>query len=461
MEFAFDLSYFADFLEYPFIFLDLVGFIFLKTWWLFVLAIIFYLTYFFWMNHVWNKYLSSIEYVLLEISIPPLAIERGPKITEQIFASLRGIMGEANFIDKYFKGKIQDSFSFEILGTGSAIHFLIRTPARYRDVVEAAVYAQYPEAVIQEVEDYTVSVPDEFPDEEWDLWGTELKLTKSDIYPIRTYKYFIDDYTKEFVDPMAAIVEFLGKLLPGEQIWFQFIITPIRGDWRERGIKEVKKLIGEAVPKKETIGEKIVFTPLRTIDKQIVDAFFSLAPSEKKSEKDLVNKMQYLSPGEEIAVEAIEKKIAKIGYLVKSRFIYLGKKEVFSKAKGVVGGMGVINQFTDQMLNGLRPNSGTMTSTPLFFGKRRLAKKQTKILRAYKSRSRFTGGKEFILNIEELATLYHFPTISVKAPLLTRIQPKTGEPPSILPVQEVSSPLSAVRATRALGKPPENLPVEE
>lgn len=435
-----DLSYFSDFLNSPFTFLEFLSFILIKTWWIILLWMIGYLFFFFWTKRVQTKFSASVKYTILEASVPPTTIERGPKNMEQFFASLRGIMSEPNWKDKLLEGKSQLSLSFELIADGNTIRFLIRTPSIFRDVIEAAIYAQYPEALIQETEDYAISVPDKFPNEEWDLWGAELKLSnKSDVYPIRTYPFFVDEYSKDekFIDPMAAIIEFLGRLFIGEQIWFQFIITPVGDSWQKRGIKQVKKLVGEKVKEEETMAKKIIFAPLRAIDKHIIDTILSLG-SEKKSEKeDLVNKMQYLSPGEKEILAGIEGKISKIGYLTKARFIYIGKKEVFNKVKGVTGGMGVINQFTDQNLNGLKPDSGTMTTAPMFFPKKRLAKKQTKLLKAYKARERFTGGKEFILNIEELATIYHFPTISVKAPLLTKLQARTSEPPTFLPTGDI------------------------
>jgi hypothetical protein len=42
--------------------------------------------------------------------------------------------------------------------------------------------------------------------------------------------------------------------------------------------------------------------------------------------------------------------------------------------------------------------------------------------------------KPFIMNIEELATIYHFPGTVATTPTLTRVEAKKGEPPANLPV---------------------------
>ena len=134
--------------------------------------------------------------------------------------------------------------------------------------------------------------------------------------------------------------------------------------------------------------------------------------------------------------EAIQKKIAKLGYRTKVRFIYLAKKEVMQKNKAVLGIMGAFNQFSFLDLNGLKPDARTTTSVNYFFPKWRNNLRKTKILRAYKWRSAWMGGKTCIFNTEELATLWHLPLSTVKAPLVKRTSSKRGEPPIGLPVKE-------------------------
>ena len=48
------------------------------------------------------------------------------------------------------------------------------------------------------------------------------------------------------------------------------------------------------------------------------------------------------------------------------------------------------------------------------------------------------GATPFMLCTEELATLYHFPTITVKAPLIKKAEAKRAEPPTALPVEFMS-----------------------
>jgi len=43
-------------------------------------------------------------------------------------------------------------------------------------------------------------------------------------------------------------------------------------------------------------------------------------------------------------------------------------------------------------------------------------------------------GKGIILNVEELASLWHFPNIGVEAPMLPVVDAKKSGPPSGLPI---------------------------
>ena len=65
------------------------------------------------------------------------------------------------------------------------------------------------------------------------------------------------------------------------------------------------------------------------------------------------------------------------------------------------------------------------------------------------------------MNIEELATLYHFPTPSVKAPLLKRTEAKRAEPPFGIPITDIEEIPTKVTAKPAEAKetPPSEIPI--
>ena len=203
-----------------------------------------------------SKYTADWRWVLLAIDIPSLNVQT-PMAVEQMFAHLAGAFEQPDIAATFRRGFDQRSFSFEIIGIEGYIQFLVKTEETFRDLVEAAIYAQYPEAEITEVEEYTDNFPDKFPDEEYDIWATDFGLIEDSAYPIRTYRDFEHSISKDTVlkDPMGAFLESFSRIGPGEHMWFQIIIEPISNDWKEDAIKKIKDIIGET---KKTSGKKTI-----------------------------------------------------------------------------------------------------------------------------------------------------------------------------------------------------------
>ena len=59
---------------------------------------------------------------------------------------------------------------------------------------------------------------------------------------------------------------------------------------------------------------------------------------------------------------------------------------------------------------------------------------------AYKSRSDTLGRKPWVMNVEELATLWHFPVVTVKASQVQIIESKKSAPPTRLPYHSRVAP---------------------
>src|SRR3989338_11080765 len=125
------------------------------------------------------KYIKAIKWVLLELKIPQDP-GKSPKATEKIFATLHGTLPPPiRWRDKFFKGKIVDWISFEIVGIGGETHFYIRTPEQYKKLIQSQIYAQYPDSEITEVpDDYVNLLPFSLPDDNYDLFGSEMILSE-------------------------------------------------------------------------------------------------------------------------------------------------------------------------------------------------------------------------------------------------------------------------------------------
>ena len=421
-------------------------FVFKSGGWIIILIFLLWGFWQLWLDHIQNKYASTLEWVYLAIDVPR-ENEQSLKAVEQIFAQIAGAHATLSFVEKYWKGKTQAAFSFEIVSIDGHIQFIVRCQKRYRDLIESTIYAQYPDAEITEVEDYTKNVPNasQWPDPDWNLWGTEIVLVKDEHFPIRTYYEFEHSLPQVFADPLAAILEFMGKIKPGEQIWLQFIIQhPNEVTWGKGGEKVVAKLLGKKVKQESGALGKIVEAPLNAlsfVSQEFIGSGFM--PDSEESKDDLNFGAFSLSPGEIEQVKAVQQKISKIGFHTKIRLVYISKKEVYDKSRASAI-FGTIKQYNTQNFNSLKPHSKTMTAALYFRVKQRIITRQKKILAGYKGRSTWRGtGKGKMFNIEELASLWHFPLYTVTGPLIKRAEAKKAGPPENLkfedePIEELN-----------------------
>jgi hypothetical protein len=402
------------------------------TWW-FVFPIALYYTFYelYW-RQLWRDYSSTLKWTLLEIK-PPRDIERSPKTMEQIFIMLHGIWSTPNYFDMYFYGRFfQSIFAFEIQGVNGEMHFYIRTESRYRNLVESAVYAQYPEAEIEEAEDYVNSVPSNIPNPEWNMWGTDYKFSKDDAFPIRTYHKFQEEVTKGMVEPLAPLADTMTTLPPGHQIWLQILVRPVKDkEWTPAVKNMVAKLANREV-KKESWAIANFFAEAVDILVSSVKNIFGPV-EEKKDKKEEDQPLQFrLTPVEKDVLQAVEESLNKKAFRTKLRLIYVAPRESFKKVFYQAGD-GFTHQFGDPNLNTLVKDNETKTYANYWFRDYRVKWAQRKIFRRYVTRD--NDGPNMYLNTEELATVWHLPDMSAMSPAIARIEAKKGGAPLNLPIE--------------------------
>lgn len=354
--------------------------------------------------------------VLLEVKLPR-EITRSPRAMETVLEAFYQTAGEGTWIDRYIKGQTRAWFSLEIVSIGGQVHFFIWMRKKFKDFIESHIYAQYPTVEIYEVEDYTLPFSSQ-PDVN-SVWGCEYKLSKPDPYPIKTYvDYGLDkDPDEEFkIDPLVSLIEFLGSVKKGQQIWIQIIIRANKKekrkvgtwfgttDWREEAKDEIKKLREEG--------------------------FIKFEGEDRRSPA--------LTEGTKDTISAIERSLGKLAFDVGMRGIYIASKDTFDPIN-ITGLTGFIKAFSSQDLNGFKPARGlTVFDYPWQdYGDIRKNKVKAELMDAYKRRSYFYPPyKEdpFVLTTEELATLFHFPGSIAATPTFGRVPSRKAEAPSNLPI---------------------------
>ncbi|MCX6744890.1 MAG: hypothetical protein NTX82_05180 [Candidatus Parcubacteria bacterium] len=128
-----------------------------QGWLLYIWIFIQYLAFPEYMFYIQNRWFAkNVQTVLLAIDVPKMN-EQSVQAMENFFDHLLGAHGSFLWWDKYIDGQFQLGFSCELISIDGNIQFLIRTPKQFRNMVEAALYGQFPDAEVTEVQDYVTA----------------------------------------------------------------------------------------------------------------------------------------------------------------------------------------------------------------------------------------------------------------------------------------------------------------
>ncbi|MEX1051977.1 MAG: type IV secretion system DNA-binding domain-containing protein [Patescibacteria group bacterium] len=331
---------------------------------------------------------------LLSIQVPKNN-ERTPLAAEQMFAALHGIYRSDS--------TAQPEISFEMVSRERAITFYIHTPRKLKEFVLSQVYAQYPTVEIQEQDDDYVQVNPELA-----VAAAELRFKKPRVYPIKTFVNFE-------VDPLSAITGVLSSVGDDEQIWTQLVIRPIDDAWQEEGEKVIAAVKEPAAKSKGFI--QIVADEAKQF---VVDFIKSAAvgggEEAKKDEKKKDEKPKELGGPVQQALKGIEEKITKLGFEATLRIVAVAPEHHNARAK-LEQVVGAYKQFNSLNMNSFVSSEITDNRTAINL-----------------YRSREAGESALLLNITELASIYHFPSETVATPTIAWAGSKKGEPPANLPI---------------------------
>jgi len=394
-------------------------YLFLPIWLPVILLIILWNV---WMRYITTKFHVNQEYSLIEVKLPN-EIKKTPLAMELFFNSLWQTVGEGTFIHKYIKGSSRPMFSLELVSLEGDVKFFIWTRKFWKNLVEAQIYAQYPDIEVTEVVDYTKFV--NYSPENLSLWGCEYKLKKDDFYPIKTYvDYRLETEgvkDEEKTDPLSPIMEFLGAVGKGQQVWLQILVKAHKSE-RPKKLKWKDKLKKMDFHKKEDWRDQGQAEVKELVKKVLVD------------EKDATKGYRIMTKGELNVVSSIERSISKLSFDTNIRAVYLAEPKNFD-AINIMGLLGAFKQFNSLDLNQFGLSMATSFDYPWQDYKgMRVNRLKRGIFNSFKRRVYSGDSRPFVLNTEELATIYHFPGGVVQTPTFSRLMSKKAEAPSNLPI---------------------------
>ncbi len=347
------------------------------------------------------SFVNKHKYITLEMSVPKFN-EKGPEAMEQFLNALiktytKSEWTSPDWIDVAFKGAIPLWYSFEIVSIEGKIVFQMGIPIEMKNVVETNFYSVYPDSkieIVQPAKDHILKLPENFPNHSFNIWGRELKLKSKDIFPIRTYGDFSSDSNP---DPLNGLLEVIGKIGKGEYIGFQILLQSMPDNrW---------KMNAEG---------------------------YKSDNSDKKS--------------------AVEKKISKNLFKSRMRVLYIARKDVYRAEQVKVALLSSFSQFNSNFneVEGSKKYYTEVTGPAKFlklfsgiwpfsfFVKKISGIRSELLIKSYKMRDFGFYIQEFpfVLNVEEVATLFHMPTQYIKSPKVNWLDTRKTEPPSNLPLGE-------------------------
>ncbi len=315
-------------------------------------------------------------------------------IAEQFLSTLINIAEKSEF-KKFIYGDPYVVFEMVLENIGEEIKFYMAIPRGLETLIEKQINAYYPDASIELIEDYNIFTPLGYH------IGSSLRLNSHYLLPIKTYKNL--EY-----DPLENISNSLSKLeKEGEGAAIQIIIKRASSEWAAKGQK-VMQLMSEGKSFNEALKGK-----------NILEDFFKTF--EDKKEHELKNKKP-LTPVDEAKIKAIGEKISKNGFWANIRLIASAKDEM--RAKKILEHLeNAFQQFASPQLNFFKFN-------------RYKGRKLKKLLFNYSFRI-FDNKEQLLLNTEEIASIFHFPSVEVAAPKIKWLKARTSPPPPNLPQEGI------------------------
>lgn len=338
------------------------------------------------------------DLILLEVRLPKKyerkeyenlkSVKDITAISDQFFSSiaaiyqggLRGIFQE------------QPTISFEYVAKDREIIFFVGVPRAYKDLIEKQIQSYYPSAHIEPSGDFRV-------------FSDNLKIAHASVQTNRSFIYLIKTYEELEHDSIANITNTLSKIGPESRAVIQVLVKPLNQSWRsqiEWSIRRIQE--GKGTPLGVSWYQKLGY---------FASQFFSTS-------KEKENELKKITPLQEEAIKLLTKKGGKTGFAVQVKILSLAPDQRIAD-HNLINIFASLAQFNSPAHNGFRLVRGEPKNSFL----------------AHFILRRFMGFRKMILNSEELASIYHFPSENVNTPGIRWFMAKRAPAPAELPSEGI------------------------
>jgi hypothetical protein len=345
---------------------------------------------------------GGLEKVLFLVMMPKSNLKDEDLMKKEekaIISQMEQIFANFLYLKKPKMFQEAPSVAFEIASQigGTDISFYVAVPKYLETAFEKYVQGVYPNAIVDKIpQDYTIF------EAQGETAGAFLQLRENPFFPISTYQALEKD-------PLATITNNLSKIGANEGAAVQVIIRPLPGsEFRKTGEKVLTK-IREG---------KNIKTAMAQVASGLVGEIIndiSKNPAKDKEKEMYKDKEQGF---DQKAYDAIQNKIQKQPFETNIRVLASAQTE--GRAIEILQHLtSSFSQFSLSAINSLEPKE--------------VFKKELKKLIYDFSFRNFNIKQKTILNLEELASIYHFPTHFIETPYIKAAKSGEAAPPSDLP----------------------------
>lgn len=350
---------------------------------------------------------KGLEVVILQVTLPKFRreeeaakevnieqIRQGVAIAESYFSTIGGLKAERGF-KAWLLGRT-DEMAFEIVADKGLLKFFIAVPRKLQAHVEQQLSAVYPDAHIEEMQDYNIFTPT------GTILGAYLVFKRPFGFPIKTYQ-------KAESDPLNALTNALSQLSAGDGAAIQYVVRSAKKSWRQVGLGVARRM-QQGTRLEDALAGK-------TQDKK-KDGWLSLiGGTTEKQQAEKVPEQYKLSPLEEECVKGLEQKASKAGLDVNIRLVV--SSESSATASTLMGNLlSAFSQYNSYQFGNV-------------FDKAIPASKKN-IIRRFIYRT-FDERYRTVMNAEEMASLWHLPLPTTETPNIEWLLARRAAAPVDIP----------------------------
>jgi len=319
---------------------------------------------------------------------------------ETIFSGIGGLKADQG-LHSWLFGR-EDHFSFEIVAHNSKISFYVAAPRAKALYLEQQIHAHYPEASIEAVDDYNAFTS------RGAILSAFLKPKRNFIFPFKTY----NDME---ADPMNSIVNVMSKLELNESVSVQYVVRSARKGWHKI-MKDVvsKAYKTQSVSEVFKMGSQALFGVTNFIIHYIILGPFNMFETKAKDNEE---KRKELTEKEKEMLKKMEEKNSKAGLDVNLRLVVAAPDKLRAQ------------MYLDNMASAYNEYNYYEYGNTF---SQAIKNNQQKIINNFIYR-RFIEHQSFLLNTEEICSLFHFPLPHTETPNIDWLVSKTAPAPNNIP----------------------------